>query len=142
MGLCARFIIVGEVCNCFGGGAEQRRTLNVSHGAAEVEADEDVGVAGRGRDDECEFWDVLDSNPDPHVCICEVGFADEDWSKFGVSHDNPPKKPGEGVSKLHGFCRGRRYDRPVEATIGVVVDGAVSSAGLGDARRRRQPEVG
>jgi hypothetical protein len=133
--------VVDEAGGGFGAGAEKGGRLCESHGEGEVETDVRFRVARMGRNNEGELQKVLKAQPDPHVCVGEVNFGHVDRAMAGFGVYDGVEETMEGAAELHGLGRGLLLHGAIGATPRVVVDEAVSTAGLGDAAGRAKPEA-
>ena len=80
-------IVMGKICDCFRGCAEER-AFDVAHGPAEVETNQYVQVMrGRGYD-KGKFGDVLYTYPDAHIGVRLVSLAYENRAKMWVGVDD------------------------------------------------------
>jgi hypothetical protein len=76
--------VVDEFGRRLGGGAEIGGGFHEPHGEREVETDEGFGVAWVWRHHKCEFREVSESEPDPHVRAGKVDLGHVDGSVAGV----------------------------------------------------------
>ena len=85
---CGCVLVFGKIFNYLCGCTEEQRAFDVSHGAAEVEANEYVWVVWGWRYDGGKLGDVFNVDPDAHIVVGEVCFAHENWAKAWVGVDD------------------------------------------------------
>jgi hypothetical protein len=107
-----------------------------------VETDKRLRVTWVGRNNEGKLRKILKAQLDPHVCVGEIDFGHVDRAVAGIGVYNGVEEAMEGAAELHGLRRGLLLHGAIGATPRVVVDEAVSAAGLGDAADRAKPQAG